>query len=353
MFKKLLLLLIALFVTAITYDAMTLPRYSGPVSDHFDGKRFVSESYNKKKWGDVLRWQLQSNPGAWETRSVANTKPPGRAAAGETIITLINHATVLIQIDGANILTDPIWSEHTGPFGKIGPARYREPGIRFEDLPPIDLVLISHSHYDHMDLPTLRRLNEIHTPLFLVGLGNARHLEKVSAERVVELDWWNSHIVSPDITVTATPAAHWSKRSMLDTNRSLWTSFAISQSGKHHVYFAGDTGYSPHFARIGERLGSPVFALLPIGAYLPEWFMSENHISPSEALDASADLNADTMIPIHFGTFALGDDGQDRPLNDLLAARPGQPHGKLRVLDNGESLRLDELGIKHEKVTTN
>ncbi len=357
--KIVALALLALSVAGLGYDAITMPRYSGPVTDRFNGKTFYSSSYEKKQSGDLLKWSTNRNQGPWEQRATRQASIIVERETDAMRITMVNHSTLLIQVQGVNLLTDPTWSESTGPFGRTGPSRYRDPGIAFDTLPPIDVVFVSHSHYDHMDLPTLERLNETHQPLFIVGLGNAGNLAKVGIDNVIELDWWQSMPLNDSLLLTMTPAEHWSKRSLLDTNRTLWGSFVLQTGSEAIVFFAGDTGSGEHFKQIYDRFGAVQVALMPIGAYLPRWFMRDNHLSPAEALDAAATLQSDVMIPMHFGTFALGDDGQDQPLVDLLGAyRPAYatpsfdaselqkpthstgPGIELRVLDNGQSTRL-------------
>lgn len=330
----------------LVYDALTMARYEGPKSGLFDGQTFYSASYEKKRPSDLLKWRFNREPGAWEHRTTQTQRPPERVSEGLRI-TLINHATLLIQTANLNLLTDPTWSGSTGPFGKIGPSRFRHPGVPFDALPPIDAVFVSHSHYDHMDLPTLARLDKTHAPLFIVGLGNAGNLAKVNIDNVIELDWWAETKVGDSLTLTMTPARHWSKRTALDTNRTLWGSFVLHDDARPLVFFAGDTGLGNHFRLIRQRLGEVPVALMPIGAYLPRWFMKDNHLSPSDALTATSDLGSDVMIPIHYGTFALGDDGQDLPLTTLrdehsrLALLGDESIPTLQVLDNGESVRID------------
>ncbi len=346
--KRIILTFAGILLLGLAYDAATRPAYAGPTTERFNGTTFKSESYEKKRPADLIKWRMQRQPGPWEHRATRQADSIPQTETDGLRITLVNHSTLLIQLDGINLLTDPIWSKSTGPFGRIGPSRYREPGIRFDDLPRIDAVFVSHSHYDHMDLPTLKRLFERDQPKFIVALGNADNLAKVGIEGVVELDWWESENLDNSLVLTMTPARHWSKRTILDTNRTLWGSFALVRNGKPAVYFAGDTGYSDHFKTIHARLGDVKVALMPIGAYLPRWFMKDNHISPEEALKAAGDLHSDVMIPIHFGTFALGDDGQDEPLVDLLAAYGSGDDSvstksrtpRLKVIDNGRTAVL-------------
>jgi L-ascorbate metabolism protein UlaG (beta-lactamase superfamily) len=251
---------------------------------------------------------------------------------------MINHSTVLIQLDGLNILTDPVYSPRVGPFSWVGPRRHRDPGIPFDELPPIHAVLISHNHYDHLDLPTLGRLAERHRPRILVPLGNTALLESEGIAGGEDMDWWQSTTVGTALRVTLVPARHWSGRGLDDRFRTLWGGFVIEGSGGP-VYFAGDTGWGRHFAEIRRRFGPMRLALLPIGAYQPRWFMKAAHISPAEAVRAHLTLGAGTSLAIHYGTFQLSDEGQDQPLFDLRRAVSGADMGDSQfwALQHGEA----------------
>ncbi len=301
-------------------SAFAAAGYKGPPSDHFDGRVFHNERPSATPSSNFLKWALHRRAGPWQvTRASPGPPPPLRVEGDSLRVTFVNHATVLIQTAGLNVLTDPIWSERCSPLSWIGPQRVRPPGIRFEDLPPIDVVLISHDHYDHMDLPTLRRLNEKFHPRFFTGLGNADILAGANIPGATELDWWQGAALAPGVELTAVPAQHFSNRSLTDRNNTLWEGFVI-QGPAGAVYFAGDTGYGPHFAEIHQRFGPIRLAMLPIGAYEPEWFMGAIHESPAQAVQAQRDLGASTAVAIHFGTFPLADDGQDEPVRALRAA---------------------------------
>jgi len=288
-----------------------VPRHDGPPSDHFDGRRFFHDPPVNKGFFTFLRWQFTREPeGAWVVDLAPPTAPPppARVEGDAMQVTFVNHATVLIQTRGLNLLTDPIWSERASPFKRIGPERHLPPGVTFDDLPRIDAVLVSHNHYDHMDLPTLQRLAERDNPLFLVPLANCAYFRRIPTEHCLEFDWWESSDALPGLRIHAVPAAHWSRRGLFDTNRALWSGWVIE--GAHRVYFAGDTGYGPHFAEIRARLGPPDLALLPIGAYLPRWFMAAQHISPGEAILAADVLGAGVSMAMHHACFQLADEGQ-------------------------------------------
>jgi L-ascorbate metabolism protein UlaG (beta-lactamase superfamily) len=295
--------------------------YSGPVSDHFDGRRFHMAIPRDRHLTDYLQWLAQRDPGAWDdwTEQPPGAPPPQRVPGAALLVTPVNHATVLIQTAGLNILTDPIWSHRASPFSFTGPDRRAPPGIRFDDLPPIDAVLISHSHYDHMDLPTLRRLWERDRPRIFVGLGNRGTLAAAGIGGVVETDWWQAHALAPGVRVHGVPAQHWTSRGLFDRNRTLWLGYVVEAPGGD-VFFAGDTGLGPHFAAIAARFPRVRLALLPIGAYLPRWFMKPVHMSPGDAVTAWRTLGAEHALGIHYGTFRLAEEGQRQPVDDLAAA---------------------------------
>ena len=234
--------------------------------------------------------------------------------------TYINHATILIQVDGLNILTDPIWSERASPVTFAGPKRIRAPGIAISDLPEIDLVLISHNHYDHLDTASLKQLRQQQNkePIIVSGLGNAALLRSLGYDQAIELDWSDSTTVE-NATVHFVECQHRSARGVFDQMRTLWGSFVVETS-EGNIYFAGDTGYSPHFKEQGERFGSFALSILPIGAYEPRWFMKDIHLNPEEAVQAHKDLNSQQSLGIHFGVFQLTWEPVDQPVTDLNAS---------------------------------
>jgi len=312
------------------------PRHRGPTSGYFDGDRFRNQRPMPEQ-GSFLKWQWTRRPGPWAPVDAApGPAPPRRVDAGRMRVTYVNHATVLVQLDGVNVLTDPIWSDRCSPVSWAGPHRVRPPGIRFEDLPPIDVVLVSHNHYDHLDLATLARLADRYKPRIFLGLGNSALLERERIAGGQDLDWGASAQAGP-LRVSAVPVQHFSGRGLCDRNRTLWTGFVVEgPSGRW--YFPGDTGFGPHFAEAASRFGGFRLALLPIGAFQPRWFMSSVHTSPDEAVRAHAALRASTSVAIHFGTFRLGDDGQDeapRRLAEVLEASP-PPRPRFWILGFGE-----------------
>jgi L-ascorbate metabolism protein UlaG (beta-lactamase superfamily) len=227
-----------------------------------------------------------------------------------------------------NILTDPIWSDRASPVWFSGPRRRSNPGVPFDGLPSIHVVLISHDHYDHLDMPSLRRLHREHDPVFITGLGNGRRLHRAGIPGAVERDWWDRVDLQPGLAVNLVRSKHFSGRGPFDHNKTLWCGFVVS-SPAGNVYFAGDTGYGDHFQEIASRFGPIRAAMLPIGAFRPEWFMGEVHCTPLEALRAHEVLRSDVSIAIHHSTFPLGDDGQDEATNAL--------RNHLRHTDLGDS----------------
>jgi len=295
--------------------------YQGPVSDHFDGKLFHNEKPFEKNALDLLRYWWQREPGMWkrDLRIAPGPKPLAIVGEGGLRATVVNHATVLIQADGLNLLTDPIWSERASPVQWAGPRRFVPPGIRFEDLPHIDAVLISHNHYDHLDLPTLKRLKAAHDPMFYVGLGEGATLREVGISKITELDWWQSASLPNGRKLWGAQSVHWCGRGLGGRNQSLWLSYVIETAGGP-VYFAGDTGYGPQFKGARQRFGPMRLALLPIGAYKPRWLTAYQHIDPTEAVRAHVELDAAASLAVHFGTFELSDDGQHEPVDALARA---------------------------------
>jgi len=314
------------------------PPYRGPESDHFDGKRFrnTNPEIEHASGGDLLKWMTNRDRGPWRRVDSPPGPKPAERVEGETCrVTLVGHATLLVQMAGLNFLTDPLWEPRTSPVSFAGPKRFRPPAIRFEDLPPIDLVVLSHNHYDHCCIRTLRRLATDHGAPIVTGLGNLRLFDQHGIPGGIELDWWDE-TVAAGVRISSVPMQHFSGRGPADRDVTLWMGAVV-----HHpagdVLFCGDTGYGPHFSEIRERLGAPRLALVPIGAYRPRWFMKSVHVNPEEAVQAHLDLGARTSVGMHYGTFALADDGMDEPVEDLVAAREayGVAPEAFRILEHG------------------
>jgi L-ascorbate metabolism protein UlaG (beta-lactamase superfamily) len=267
-------------------------------------------------------------------------RKPGPLNGAAAVVTFIGHSTFLIQTSEGTLLTDPMYSMRAGPFNVFGPRRVRAPGVRFDDLPPITTVLLSHNHYDHCDLPTLRSLARRFDPTVVTPIGNAAIVRSAGIRRVEELDWWEDSTLSA-VPTSLTPARHFSARGLGDRNRALWGGFMTLVGGKR-LFFAGDTAYAPFFHEIRQRFGPVDLALLPIGAYEPRWFMRSVHMNPDEAAQAHVDLHAAHSIGMHFGTFPLTMEGIDAPLHALAEARSIRSISAegFRTLASGESFEL-------------
>lgn len=353
--RKLGLLLFAVVLSAsagipVVGCALSAPTWRGEKGPHFDGERFITPEAPKKvgSFGTLgglssfFKWQRERQQGPWKSyrEEPYGSRPPYEVARGAMRVTFINHATTLIQLDGVNVLTDPIYSERASPVSFAGPKRVRPPGIRFEELPRIDAVVVSHNHYDHLDVPTLKRVAATWPKArIFVGLGNKAFLEAQGLADVAELDWWDAQELK-GITVRSVPNQHFSNRGLFDADGTLWTAWVLEGSaGK--AYFGGDTGYGAHFAEVQKRLGPMRLAVLPIGAYKPEWFMSAIHMSPKEAVQAAVDLKATLAVPMHYGTFPLADDGETEAVEALEAALAETP-APFAVLGFGEGRDVGE-----------
>jgi L-ascorbate metabolism protein UlaG (beta-lactamase superfamily) len=310
-------------------------------TDHCDGTRFFNPTGAAGQPFSALPRLFRERRTAWPRRLEQPLRRPLPRDGARVVVTFIGHSTFLIQTAAANILTDPMYSRRAGPLNLMGPARVRDPAVPFDALPPIDLVLLSHNHYDHCDRPTLRQLARRFDPIVVTPLGNGPLLRSTGLSRIEELDWWQTAASAP-LPVTVTPAQHFSARGPFDRNRALWGGFAF-RAAHLRRFFAGDTGYAPFFADIRDRLGAPDLSLLPIGAYEPRWFMKDVHMNPAEALRAHRDLGSAHSIAMHFGTFQLTTEGIDEPLRALDDVRRAQdiPAGEFHALDFGESLRVE------------
>lgn len=315
--------------------------YNGPPSDHFDGARFFNPGQPTidKSLADVLRWKLGSRAARWP-RAVHVRKARPAPRVDGIRITMVGHATLLIQAAGLNILTDPVWSERASPIAFAGPRRVTAPGIDFDHLPPIDVVLLSHNHYDHLDVATLARLHAGHHPLIVAPLGNdAIVAGAVPGARVVVGDWGERFAIGERAHTTLVRANHWSARAVRDRRMALWCGHVLATDAGT-IWFAGDTGYGDGaiFREIAAEHGAPDVALIPIGAYSPRWFMKSQHADPADAVRIFEDVGAGRALGIHWGTFQLTDEPREEPAIELavalvarrlaperfVAARPGE-----------------------------
>ena len=321
--------------------------YSGPVSDHFNGERFF-DPHGAPPRGrrELNRWLVnrywrgtRAKWPAW-VPSPYSDRPPPRVEGAAWRVSYVGHASFLVQTAGLNILLDPVWSMRASPFRHVAPKRVNDPGIAFADLPPIDVVLVSHAHYDHLDTATLSRLAAAHHPQVITPLGNdaimRAHDKAIAAEAY---DWHDRVEIGRDAAVTLVPTRHWSARNLSDRNMSLWASFVIEVPAGR-MYFVGDSSYGEggHFRDARQRYGPFQLALLPIGAYEPRWFMADQHMNPAEAVQAFIDCGAKRALGHHYGTFQLTDEAIDAPLVALAEAlqAAGIAPERFRALRLGE-----------------
>ena len=317
----------ALLATAATVGgvAMSPARnryYSGPVSDHFDGTRFFNPGGETPRgFSDLLKWQFSGGKQVWPNTVSLPARAKPEANSTELKITMVGHATMLVQMAGLNILTDPVWSDRASPLAFAGPKRVTEPGIAFKDLPKIDLILLSDNHYDHLDLTTLSALHRDHAPQIITPLGNDRIVQKdIPNARITTADWDEARSFGP-LTVHFEPCHHWSARGMGDRSMALWAAFVVDGPvGK--LLHIGDTGFDQGrpYRRIREKHGAMRAAILPIGAYEPRWFMRAQHQNPEEAVEGFLMAEVGHAVGHHWGTFQLTDEAREAPPEALAKA---------------------------------
>ena len=320
-------------------------RPGGPAHHRENGFANTSPAYARPDFGTrwsffaTRVWATTFHPRSGHFPVAANDGARLRERRDEPSVTWVGHSTLLVQLDGVNILTDPQWSERASPVAFAGPRRLVAPGLAFDALPPIHYVLISHDHYDHLDVKTVKRLAEVHRPLFLVPLGIKRWLGDLGIFDVEELDWWQSRTLR-GLTFTCVPAQHFSGRTPWDLNRRLWSGWTVAGADKR-FFFAGDTAYYDVFKEIGARLGPFDLAAVPIGAYLPPRIMKASHTTPEEALQILADVRGRRFVAVHWGTFDLAEEPVDDPPRRLAAeaVRLGLNPDDIWVLEHGETRR--------------
>ncbi len=311
--------------------AVSNPYYDAGQAHHTPTGFQNTEPFTLPSSTDIMRWYWYSlispTPAhntrqvPWQTADLNLIKQPQHTLQA----TWLGHAGVLIQSHGINVLTDPVFAERASPFSWAGPKRQTKAPLAITDLPSIDVIVISHNHYDHLDIASLKAIDrqQQKPPLIVVPLGNAGLLRRSGIRQVIELDWWQSVETShePAMTITLTPARHWSIRQFFpsDKDRSLWGSYVLSHA-QHHSFFAGDTGYASVFKEIGNRFGPFDLAILPIGAYEPREYLKAQHLNPADAVQVHQDLRARNSMPIHWGTFILSSELLQQPPDDLAQA---------------------------------
>jgi L-ascorbate metabolism protein UlaG (beta-lactamase superfamily) len=321
--------------------------YDGPVSDHFDGVRFTDpHGVAPKNFRDLARWITAGGRAEWPAwaPSPFADQPPARVEGGALRVSFVGHASVLLQTAGLNILIDPVWSDRVSPLSFVGPKRVNDPGIAFDALPPVDVVLVSHCHYDHLDIATLSRLAARHRPRVITPLGNDTIMRAHDpAIRAEAYDWGNRVDLGGGASAELAPMRHWSARHMFDRNKALWASFILATPAGR-IYHVGDSGYGEgaHFRSARERHGPFRLAILPIGAYEPRWFMRDQHMNPEEAVAAFRDCGAEVALAHHHGTFHLTNEAIDAPARTLAAALRAAEIApeRFRVLQPGEAWQL-------------
>ena len=290
------------------------------VSFYLIAEKFVNTNgvANEKTFSDFLKWSFSNESPERVAIEISDAWKALDLEKGSYIL-WIGHASFLINLDGTTILTDPIFSKRASPVGIFGPKRLIPPALNISNLPKIDLITISHNHYDHLDINSLVKISKKNPDAqFLVPKGDKKILTKRGIENVSEFLWWENSIVK-NLKMTFTPVQHWSARGLGDRNKSLWGGWFFESSGLN-LFHAGDTGYSNDFLMTREKLGAPEYALIPIGAYSPEWFMAENHVNPKDALQIAIDLDAKKSIGMHWGTFILTDEAVTEPPQLLQSA---------------------------------
>lgn len=314
---------------------------------NFDGRAFQNqfpEAQQDNSFFHLLKWLTSGQSKPWARFVDDNLVPDlsGVSRSGSAKITFVNHATAFIQTADLSVVTDPVFSRRVSPFRWMGPQRRRHPGIALDRLPRVDAVVVSHNHYDHMDLQSLAAIQLKHAPQFIVPLGNRRHLSRIRGAKIIELDWWQQASIGNSV-ITLVPMQHWSLRGLSRRRAALWGGFVFQSSGLK-ILFSGDSGYNLHFKAIRENFGPLDVSLIPIGAYEPRWFMKKFHMNPPDAVKAHLDLKSALSVAMHFGTFKLSDEGMDDPVDELKRALLDEmiEPSKFHIPKNGETILFEK-----------
>ena len=312
----------------------------------FISNNLVSEYKNtngkalEKPFSDMVKWIRMENETVVSSIDISSQWKDINLSTNDDYVIWIGHSTFLIKTNGITILTDPVFSDRASPFKNIGPQRLIPPAINLKDLPKIDFITVSHNHYDHLDISSLQEISKLNPEaIFLIPSGDLKIFKRKGIKNAYEFEWWQSYN-SKDITFTFTPVQHWSKRGLFDRNKSLWGGWYMKHKD-YSLYHAGDTGYSKDFIDTKNRLGSPKYAFIPIGAYDPEWFMSESHVNPEDAVQIMIDLESEYSFGMHWGTFKLTDEDTLEPPKRLYEAANASNVKNFKSLTPGEIINLE------------
>lgn len=314
-------------------------------SKQFNGRSFVNEDgkIDYSAFWDFLRWQTYEFKSKWPNKVPNLHEPhlPAMIANDEVFVTFINHATFLVQTKNLNILTDPVFGQRVSPFSWFGPKRVHPPGLALKKLPKIDIIVISHNHYDHLDVKALKKLSKKFKPQIYVPLGDKKWLENAGVKNVHEMDWWQD-LEYKGYRVHFLPAKHNSGRSLVSENSSLWGAFMIETPARYKLFFAGDTAYAEHFKKVYEAFGEMDISFLPIGAYIPREILKDIHMNPEDAILAHQDLHSRYSVAMHFGTFQLSDESYWDPLIEFNKGliHYSIPESQFRLPGAGQTIKF-------------
>ena len=293
-----------------------------------------------KPFSDLLKWQRNKDDPVTTSIEVSNAWKKIDLDKDNNYSIWIGHSTFLIKKDNLTILTDPIFSERASPFKRFGPKRLIPPALNISELPKIDVVTVSHNHYDHLDIRSLKILHELNPDIiFLIPKGDKNIFDKRNIKNVFEFEWWQNFMIQ-NVEFTFTPVQHWSARGLFDKNDSLWGGWYIKNKD-YSIYHAGDTGYSNDFITTKEKLGSPKYSFIPIGAYEPEWFMAASHVNPEDAIKIMLDLESEYSFGMHWGTFTLTDEDTTEPKIRLNEALKKANLNNFKTIVPGQIIRLE------------